>query len=585
MRVLAPQLGFTAGSRKSAILADLPEGARPSVTLCSQEGEIRLPVDVTPAERVGHWQGNCFARADFSTIDRPGEYSLEIRWNDRTVKSPAFTIDTEVLLKSGASDVLVYFRASRSWGDYERKDAAASFFQHPEWGPLDARGGWLDASGDQGKYLSHLTYTPTMSPQQTPMCSWALFEARSQLQQHHPRFSKILGSTLRDEGLHGADFLVRMCSPQGSFYTSVFDSFRHELNEREVCAPLPNGKKTDRCLASYRGGGGMAIAALARASQQERHGTFTSTEYLEAATSAFLDLEKNNRSYLFGVNIETGDIIGSSESIVDDYCALLAATELFAAQHRQEYAEAAMRRFHNLLVRYHNPSDGSPGWFTAWNDGRPWFSNVESGLPIVALLRFAEVFHNVDVDGLDLDAQRLAARVMKDTLRRTARIANPFGLARQRVVETGSSAAPTAQARDAFFIPHVNETGFWWQGENANLASLSVAAARVASLDIISEKDAARLGEFSMDQLEWIIGRNPFGICMLQGRGQGSPEYLTEYPNLPGGIVNGVTADPDDPDAVAFLPAEYSGGPDSWRWAEQWIPHAGWYLLALSVTP
>ena len=46
---------------------------------------------------------------------------------------------------------------------------------------------------------------------------------------------------------------------------------------------------------------------------------------------------------------------------------------------------------------------------------------------------------------------------------------NPFGYARQYVKDPGGK-------RAAFFMPHRNETGYWWQGENARLASLAAAA-------------------------------------------------------------------------------------------------------------
>jgi hypothetical protein len=68
----------------------------------------------------------------------------------------------------------------------------------------------------------------------------------------------------------------------------------------------------------YRAGGGVAIAALALAGAYQVSGDFSNAEYLRVAEEAFDYLEKNNRSL-------TND---GKENIVDDYCALLAATEL-----------------------------------------------------------------------------------------------------------------------------------------------------------------------------------------------------------------------------------------------------------------
>jgi hypothetical protein len=195
---------------------------------------------------------------------------------------------------------------------------------------------------------------------------------------------------------------------------------------------------------------------------------------------------------------------------------------------------------------------------------------------------------------------------MLDTLDRTSAAPNPFGYPRQRVRPAGG------EDRDAFFFPHANETGYWWQGENATIASLAAAACAVAELDGaagpadgsangfaagsadgfadgsadgsadaggLTAADRERLLDFADDQLAWVTGRNPFDACMLQGRGRGNVDYASDFPNLPGGIVNGITSGWADEDDIAFLPADAPDG-ESWRWAEQWIPHTGWFLLA-----
>ena len=52
------------------------------------------------------------------------------------------------------------------------------------------------------------------------------------------------------------------------------------------------------------------------------------------------------------------------------------------------------------------------------------------------------------------------------------------------------------------------------------------------------------------------------------------------YQNSPGGIVNGITSGWDDELDIAFLPDSAPEG-NEWRWAEQWIPHSAWFLLAV----
>ena len=83
-------------------------------------------------------------------------------------------------------------------------------------------------------------------------------------------------------------------------------------------------------------------------------------------------------------------------------------------------------------------------------------------------------------------------------------------------------------------------------------------------------------------RLNWILGLNPFDTCMLHGFGRNNPEYEPDYPNTFGGICNGITAGFHDEEDIDFLPDPLAGmGEHRWRWSEQWIPHAAWYLLAV----
>lgn len=576
MRILTTHLGYDVGAPKSALIELRKPGAIPHVELLSLDDISRVRLAPRPAARVDDWQTGAYSRVDFDHVDTPGRYRIVAAVDDEVVSSATFTIGEERLAAGTLSDVLFAFKAARSSGEIERKDAAALRYGDDSGFTVDARGGWLDASGDTSKFLSHLTYSPTMSPQQIPLCAWSFLEARDQLAERHPRFHRALGARLRDEALFGADFLVRFRAPEGAFYSGIFDGLTKNLEERVINAPLPECVRTDRYRASYRGGGGVAIAALARASREQEHGDFTSAEYLAAAVGAFDDLEAHNRDYLFGLDLENGALTDSSESIVDDYCALLAASELVAAADPAEVARfttAADRRAAALIDRYRTSRD-EPGWFEAWTDGRPFFSAVETGLPVIALLRYADVVPDARFGE---GARELAVVVMQDLLRRTDAVDNPFGYPRQRVLPRGGA------VRDSFFFPHENDTGYWWQGENANLGSLAFAAHAVADLPECDPALAERLRRFATDQVHWVLGRNPFDVCMLQGRGRNNVEYSPDFPNLPGGIVNGITSHPDDEHGIAFLTAATAEGPDSWRWAEQWIPHSAWFLLAVSA--
>ena len=48
------------------------------------------------------------------------------------------------------------------------------------------------------------------------------------------------------------------------------------------------------------------------------------------------------------------------------------------------------------------------------------------------------------------------------------------------------------------------------------------------------------------------------------------------------GIENGITSGLEDEEGIEFITAPTNTVSDNWRWAEQWIPHASWYMYALA---
>lgn len=75
--------------------------------------------------------------------------------------------------------------------------------------------------------------------------------------------------------------------------------------------------------------------------------------------------------------------------------------------------------------------------------------------------------------------------------------------------------------KTAFFMPHQNETGYWWQGENARLGSMAtaivMASQAINPLWCLSPADT--LSRLAVGSLEWVGGANPLGISLIQGLG------------------------------------------------------------------
>jgi hypothetical protein len=387
-----------------------------------------------------------------------------------------------------------------------------------------------------------------------------------------------------DEGLYGADFLVRVKRPDGSFYETIDGPGKDKL-ARDRAIGNPNwrtqikanaGDTTENAAqvagphiyeVSYRSGGGLAIAALALASTMPIDGDFKRSEYLKAAEESFAFLEAHNRELL-------NDGI---ENILDDYCALLAATELYSATHKQEYRAAADTRAAHLMARLTTMG----GWKDYWraDDGaRPYFHPADAGLPVISLLTYYQIASPTAQSAV----LNTVERSLSFELSVTSEVNNPFGYARQLVLSKG-------KPRTAFFFPHDSEAAPWWQGENARLASLAAAARLAAPLFSAKPEFQTKLRSYAWNQLHWILGRNPFDTSMLAGSGHGDTAYMYfrsyKYTGAPGGIVNGVTSDADDEDGIAFNEGfAVTGKDEDWRWTEQWLPHASWYLYAISLS-
>lgn len=525
-----------------------------------------------------------------------GTYTLQITENGQPATSGEFKVEDNALAKLTLGAVLDYFYNDRAVNStivgWDSKLAVYNGGGKTR----DVHGGWYDASGDVSKYLSHLSYANYLNPQQIPLTVWALaFTAE--------RIPQLLGQTstkakTEDEAAYGADFLVRMLDDQGFFYMTVFDNWGSPTGKRELCAfSGSDGIKSTDYQTAFREGGGMAIAGLARVSKLGVKGDFTSEQYLAAAEKAYAHLSEKQG---IGKSCEYCD--DHKENIIDDYTALLAATELYVATEKVDYLKDARARATNLIGRL-----SDDGYF--WSDDaktRPFWHASDAGLPLVALVRYAEIeskitvtmqgglidWYCVDMIGVSCDnphavAALEAIKTHYDWLISiTNKVDNPFGYARQTYKTQGA-------IKDGFFIPHDNESNYWWQGEDARLASL--AAATAYTFHSMKLNDAEAMEKYSTDQLDWILGKNPYATCMMYGFGKKVPQKYdgqSEYDaTLKGGIANGITGKNKDGSGIAWTDDGVGAvGFDAmkeswqvWRWDEQWIPHTTWFLMALAT--
>jgi len=585
-KILTNQVGYDVSGPKHAVILG---SAQDHFTVCTlNDAADRHKVLDIPAQHVGpvkKWRDWDFWTVDFDSFSTEGTYYLVCTSGDRSIHSYPFLVQRLILERNTLSDAVYFFKEERSSGPMDKADRHLPFDGGKKTGTVDAHGGWWDATGDYGKHLSHLSFSTYFNPQQIPFAVYSFFKSAELLNARAVPEMIRYQNRMLDEAMFGADYLVRVKVPDGSFYRSISTGGPKQVPElRKVAGEMKKfgiyttSDKSPRGIVeeassdleyevSYRSGGGVAISALAIASTYSISGEYTNADYLKAAEASFEFLEKNNPKL-------TND---GKENIVDDYCALMAATELYRATHKDVYKAAADKRAASLMSRLITSGSYANYW-RADDATRPFFHASDAGLPVVSLLYYAEIA-GPDVQKKVRDT---AKRSLAFQLGINQDVNNPFAYARQLTQDKDGN------RRVTFFFPHNTEVAPWWQGENARLASLATAARLAAKQYPDDPEFQKQLRAFAASQLNWILGLNPFDSSMMNGVGRNNPQYLFfdswEYTNAPGGISNGITAGFKDEDGIDYnLTFHQTGADNDWRWQEQWLPHGAWYIFAVSA--
>ncbi|MCX2788880.1 MULTISPECIES: glycoside hydrolase family 9 protein [Vibrio] len=560
MLLLTNHIGYERlGPKKAIIQTSQPRlSSYTALLVCADSHQTVATLTVEKQGKVASWHQGHFYLVDFSSFNTPGNYYLRFDH----LRSSHFEIGEHILLDQTLSDVVHYFKSQRCGGIFDQQDRQVPLLNSDE--TADVHGGWYDASGDVSKYLSHLSYANYLNPQQTPMVVWNILKGLSLLE-GNDKLAKFTSTRLIEEALFGADFLVRMQNEKGFFYMTVFDKWSKDTAQREICAyETQLGHKFDDYQAGYRQGAGVSIAALASAARLEFHGEFDQQKYRNAAENGYWHLKEHNTQYL-----NDGE-----ENIIDEYCALLAAVELFKTTKETRYLEDSRVWANRLSARQMSDEHIQHFWAANHDGSRPYFHAAEAGLPVIALCEYLAIEDDSERASV---AKQIITQACEFEVSITNRVKNPFGYPRQYVKGVDEA------KRDAFFVAHNNESGYWWQGENARLGSLATMA-YLAQPFIESEILKQQLSKLAQDSINWIVGLNPYDMCMLDGHGRNNPDYLPQYGffNAKGGVCNGITGGFEDEEDIAFNPpAQKDDMLQNWRWGEQWIPHGAWYLLAV----
>lgn len=565
MDILINQIGYEKTGKKTAIVqTGYTLSDTLSFALLDPAGREVYKGQAQSSQQVTGWKNRYFRTLDFSPMTTEGKYRLKVRGNI----SNQFEIKKDLLFSVTNISSIDFFKEMRCTVEADKTLS----FNGPRNDVVDVFGGWIDATGDPGKHMSHLSYANFFNPQQIPFVTWSLMKS---YELSATEFGAKAAAVL-DEAAFGADYLVKNVDKDGYLYLAVFDDWGGAPFSREICEwgqEGDNKARTANYQAAMREGAGIAIAALARAKRMSLASTSNSPEvYLTKAEILYAHLKSPGDGFATK-NLEYCN--DHTENLIDFYCGLLAATELYKATNKSEYLLDAQTFASRLMAQ-----QSTEGWLASdVTKNRPSYHASDEGLPTVALVEYLSVDHARKAEVI-----RFLSGLIEWQSRLSKEVVNPFFYPRQYFKPFDKEQLP---AQKTFFIPHKNETGYWWQGENARLASLSTAwilAGRILQQNYNFADDT--LSEMATANLDWIIGKNPFDLCMMTGYGYTTyPGYVGKK-NIVGGICNGITSDEATEHDIAWMPYDNGNSEVSyqnWRWVEQWLPHNAWYLLAISA--
>lgn len=478
---------------------------------------------------------------EFTELERPGMYQITIPGE----RSVPFFIRPDVWRRT-LPKAAGYIHAQRCGAevpnvhpvchldDARRRDTG----EH-----RDVVGGWHDA-GDLRKWMSA-----------TMLNGFALLE----LAQSSVRVAGIETASLLEEFRWGNQYFLKMQDADGLVFADTAGGVNGD-NSDNHWTDNKIGTADDRHINPWKV---PLIQAM-----------FTALEAMAARVFEPSDRAYANRCLTAARRCWQAASRGSAT--LELAAGIRAARALEQATGESVWREEAARLARGLLGLRYADSAGSQKlvrgfWRAAPEDASPFVDAVYSAYPAIALLELAETWPKHSEASAWRDAVRLYLDeyVLPMSARNAYRII-PYGLFFGS--PTPERYRPLAgELTYRYFMPVRKQ--LWWVGLTSHLENHAVLLGLAARA--FSEP---RYRELAYAQLEWVMGANPFGACLMTGEGMRNPYPHSRFVGLiPGGIMNGIAGNTQD---EPVLDLEY--GYD-WRTTEYWSPHNAHYIWALAV--
>lgn len=536
VRVHVNQVGYEPSLPKSLVVATsfLPaRSGQDELTLLDPDGWSVGVYPLIPSGRINSGTsddwGWYFWRVDFSDFAETGTYRAVARIGDVQGESPSFRIGRDVLFGSTANLGVEFFFVQRCGFDVPGWHRAC----HLDDAKLPD-GTHIDATGG---WHSAGDYNKLMYENGDGGVAYALLEAYQAAPEcfaERDRDGDGVPDVL-DEALWGADFVAKMQVPETG-------ALRKDVSQgpgRTWMKWLPPDEHTDNVVGTDddpvilegEGSSPLVIAAWMRL----------------AALVPERETGYRGRALRLWNHATGGGTKGHGPHL------MLSALELYRHTGEQAYLDYARQCVEAMLGQQvrEGRRQGAFGTYGEYAAG--------------ALAQFALAYPDDPLVG----RIRVALGAYVTFCASTAD--NPFGLAKQSVGEP-----------EYFFEPT--------SGYGHNFEILARAWAALLVYRLIGDDRAAR---YAVDQVDWVFGKNPYGLCMFEGAGAfNPPRYHHRYDSIPGrergavpgAIPNGFVRSAKGLDQPGFdLSRGRKERPHpSYRTSEPWLVHNMWHLLAMT---
>ena len=260
---------------------------------------------------------------------------------------------------------------------------------------------------------------------------------------------------------------------------------------------------------------------------------------------------------------------GRNFTLVDDAAFLFGDVEMFCRLKQRHYLEHARELVDRLLTEAQDPERRQLQW-----------NNFADCIHLTSLAYFA---HCIPDDPRSEPIAR-ELETFFDRLTEEAEAASPFGIGRKHFAgcEAWRPRGRLRHLRTAFFDPRPQGTGL-------NL-HYGMEAWQALWVDRVVPKDRYR--RYAQAHIDWVLGLNPRGLCMVKGVGS-APAAMVPEDAPEGSVCYGLVGDgshdrpwlgPWPGAAAAADEAEPIAGHPPWAQAEVRLGAAASLLLALAMT-